>query len=168
MEAFMFKKYLIVFITLLPFLPFPVSAVNVSVLVAETGVQGGAPPFAISSIWEGILLEVFFEGGHIVSNAPVIRIPSFPDKELPGEVISDFYEAAGGGAEYFILAILDYSGVKQDGKQKQPDADIRLFRTRPYKMIYKLHADLSREKVINEDFVLIRRQLERLTAYFNE
>jgi hypothetical protein len=161
----MLKKYLTLFIILLPF---PVSAVNVSVLVAETGVRGGGPPFAISGIWEGILLDVFFEGGHIVSNAPILRLSSFPDKELPGEAVSDFYEAAGGGSEYFILAILDYSGVKQDGKQKQPDADIRLFSTRPYRMIHNLCAELSREKAVNEDVALIRRQLERLTAYFNE
>ncbi|MDR1900864.1 MAG: hypothetical protein LBQ88_01085 [Treponema sp.] len=163
----MFKKrlYGIAFIVLLPL---PLSAANVSVLVAETGLLEGVPPFAISSIWEGILLDVFFEGGHIVSNAPVIRLPSFPDKELPGEAVSDFYEAAGGGAEYFVLVILDYSRLKMDGRQKQPDASLRLFKIRPYKMIYKLQADLSKEKAINEDFALIKRQIERLTAYINE
>ncbi|MDR2095442.1 MAG: hypothetical protein LBP76_07980 [Treponema sp.] len=163
----MFKKrlYGMAFIILLPL---PLCAANVSVLVAETGLQEGSPPFAVSGIWEGILLEVFFEEGHIVSNAPVARLPAFPDKELPGEVISDFYEAAGGGAEYFILAILDYSGVKQDGKQKQPDVHLRLFRIRPYKMLHKMYADLSKEKAVNEDFTLIKRQIERLTVYFNE
>jgi hypothetical protein len=167
MEAFMLKKrlYGIAFIVLLPI---PLYAANISVLVAETGLLEGVPPFAVSSIWEGILLEVFFEEGHIVSNAPVIRLPSFPNKELPGEAVSDFYEAAGSGAEYFILAILDYSGVKQDGKQKQPDVNLRLFTTRPYKMIHKVHADLSREKAIHEDFTSIKRQVERLMVYFNE
>jgi len=106
----------------------PVKAATVSFVVAESG-QGRE---GYSAVWEDGLMGAFYEAGHIVSAGDRLRVTaaesgfragaaaartgdaaadaagdaaeSFPDAALRG-----FDEAVEGGAEYFVLAVLNYA-----------------------------------------------------------
>jgi hypothetical protein len=54
-------------------------------------------------------MEVFYESGHIVTNAPLLRLglAKSPVDDLPREVEGDLREAKEGGMEYFIVAVVD-------------------------------------------------------------
>ncbi|MDR2864974.1 MAG: hypothetical protein LBV68_05120, partial [Spirochaetaceae bacterium] len=76
-------------------------AANVSFMVIEVG-SGTSGLKRTYEVWEDGILEVFFNAGHIISNAQVQKIPFYPNAELPEEAVRDFREAGEGGSEYFI------------------------------------------------------------------
>jgi hypothetical protein len=61
-----------------------------------------------SLLWENGLMDVFFDAGHIVSNAPIMRIPEKTTEKLPDPVRIEFDQARNGGADYFIMVLLEY------------------------------------------------------------
>jgi hypothetical protein len=89
-------------------LTFPASASMVSFLLVETGLSEGAQSSQYSSVWEGGLMDVFFNAGHIVTNLPIARMEKKPAQELSGQVEGDFHEAVYGGADYFVVGFLEY------------------------------------------------------------
>jgi hypothetical protein len=117
----------------------PVFTATISVLVIETGVREGGPVNESSIIWETSLLDVFFDAGHIVSNAPIRSLNKSPNKEIPDEVRGNLEEAIQGGADFFILALLDYQGTAAVNTQKiKPQSvSLRLFSANPYKLLYE-------------------------------
>ena len=123
---------------LLIVLSFPAFASLVSFIVVETGLGEGISSTQHGSVWEGGLMEVFFDAGYIVTNSPVARMESIPIKDLTGFILMDFEEAAMGGAEYFILGLLECQA--QGG------------RAIPLNMILKLYSTESRELIFEQSF----------------
>lgn len=115
----------------------PVWASTVSFLVIETGLGEESPANESSTLWETALMDVFFDTGHIVSNAPVLRLPEKPAQEFPEEARVDFNEALSGGAEFFIIALLDYQGTSPGERPKPRNVSLRIFRIRPYQVLFK-------------------------------
>ena len=87
---------------------FPVSASMVSFLIVEAGLNDEAPGTQLGAIWEDGLMSSFFDAGHIVTNNPILRLEERPESALFGSVRHDFNDATTGGAEFFILCIIDY------------------------------------------------------------
>jgi hypothetical protein len=116
---------------LLLLLVFPASASMVSFLVVETGLSEETKT-QYGSLWEGGLMEVFFDAGHIVTNCPIARMEKMPEKDLSGPIGNDFFEAAVNGAEYFVLCFLEFQ--KKDGSV-------------PKAMVIKIY-DINAEKII--------------------
>ena len=108
-------------------------AATVSVVVVETGLssENGCTPSA--SIWESGMMDVFFEAGHIVSNAPCLQAVSAAAL-LPSEVNRDFDQARIGGAEFFVLVILNYP---KDKPEDYKEVVIRVFKVSTGEMIYE-------------------------------
>jgi hypothetical protein len=100
-------------------------------MVVETGKTDPYPVSEFSRLWENGLMDAFFNAGHIVSNIPVIQIPSGGSGELPEEVQPGFDDALAGGMEYFLLAFLDYQG--REGKPAS--IRLRLFALKPLGML---------------------------------
>jgi hypothetical protein len=115
------------------FLALPLSASMVSFLVVEEGVRPGVQAGDYSSAWEDGLMGAFFDAGHIVSNSPVLRIEKLSDAVLPQEVNVDYSEAYEGGADYFLLAVLEYR--PQDSKPYA--VCIKIFSTLSQRLIYE-------------------------------
>lgn len=115
----------------------PLSAAMVSFLVIETGFREDVPVQEFTSLWENGLMDAFFDAGHIVSNAPIIRLVLKPKKELPDEARADLDEAMSGGAEFFILALLDYQGVSDRGVGRPQSIALRLFRTKSGTLLFE-------------------------------
>jgi hypothetical protein len=91
------------------------SAAMVSFLVVETGLAEESARPQSSLLWENGLMDVFFDAGHIVSNAPIMRIPEKTTEKLPDPVRSELDEARNGGADYFILVLLEYPASAAGG-----------------------------------------------------
>ena len=110
-------------------------AAMVTFLVIEEGLRPGAEADNYSSVWEGGLMSAFFDAGHIVSNSPVLRVETLSAAELPAEAGKDFRDAADGGADYFILAVLNFN--TQERKNRPNSVIIKIFTTKTRQLIYE-------------------------------
>lgn len=117
---------------------FPLSAATVSFLVIETGLGEGEGRKDFSSLWETGLMDVFFDAGHIVSNSPIMRFPVDPEEEFPADALAELDEAREGGADFFIIALLDYEGSLPGGNKRPPKTvSLRLFGVNPYRLLFE-------------------------------
>jgi len=93
------------------FFGFGVEASMVSFYVVETGLlyDGQNKSNQHSQRWEGAFLDVFFEAGHIVTNAPIQRLETKPTGDILKAIYFDMKEARDAGSDYVIIARLDYS-----------------------------------------------------------
>ena len=136
----MFSKRIGIALFLWGLLIFPLSASMVCFLVIEAGIPASANAGEYAYHWEGGLMGAFFDAGHIVSNSPVMRLENLPlaeleRGELPREILADYNDALEGGAEFFILAILEFNS---DGGQIRPgEISIRVFNTGTRALIYE-------------------------------
>ena len=106
-------------------------AATVSVLVVETGLSPGHGTIAMA--WEYGMMDAFFDAGHIVSNVPSYQIAAVSDS-LPPEVREDLDQARIGGADFFVLILLNYS----DNTAGHPkEALIRVFRVSSGELFYE-------------------------------
>ena len=124
-----------------------INAATVSFLVIETGLPPETGINQHSVLWENGLLDVFFEAGHIVSNAPIKRLNSKPMEEFPREAMGDLNDAREGGAEFFILALLEYNGVQAPDK-----ISLRMFKLNPYKKIFEQQHNGKRSNSTREEY----------------
>jgi hypothetical protein len=112
-------------------------AAMISFMVIETGIREEMPTADSSLLWEHALLDVFFDTGHIVSNAPILRLAEKPQKSLPDEARASLAEALEGGAEFFVVAVLDYQNpLRVEGRLQPGSISLRLFKTAPYRFLY--------------------------------
>ncbi|MCL2440292.1 MAG: hypothetical protein FWD14_00985 [Treponema sp.] len=76
--------------------------------VIETGLTDSGSGHQHSVLWESAFMDVFFDAGHIVTNAPILRMERKPH----GDIINliDIDEAKDCGSDYIIITQLDYSG----------------------------------------------------------
>jgi hypothetical protein len=109
-------------------------ASNVSFIVLESGNAATVAKNA-AILWEDGIMEVFFNNGHIISNAKSRKIPEFPKEELPEEALRDFQEADEGGSDYFMVALLNYSNKSDEVAAMPESVTIRLYSVSPYKFI---------------------------------
>ncbi|MDR0486791.1 MAG: hypothetical protein LBG91_00945 [Treponema sp.] len=139
----------------------PLGAATVSCLIIETGLPPGGSN-QHSGLWESGLLDVFFESGHIVSNAPMMRLDLKPTEIFPEEARQELDEAVEGGVEYLILAILEY----QNGL-KPLNVSLRLFKTRPLAMIYETSYADTKSKNLKEEFDNLKQAARGLVPRLN-
>jgi hypothetical protein len=68
--------------------------------------------FESSSAWESGVLDALFDMGHIVSNTPIETPSSFDIKET-------LHIARDGGADYVLVAQLNYTAIPDNTSQKR-------------------------------------------------
>ena len=135
MEESMKYKHLALMAALLLVLSFPVSASMVSFLVVETGLNEEAAYMPYTGLWEGGLMDVFFDAGFIVTNSPAARMEKKPARDISGLVEDDYIDAVNGGAEYFILAFLEYQN--RGGQMSPVGIALKLYKTDSKRLIYE-------------------------------
>jgi hypothetical protein len=151
-------------------------AAMVSVLVIETGLPVERGTDRHSGLWESGLLDVFFEAGHIVSNAPVLRLPQKPDAEFPDEAGADFAEALEGGAEFFILALLEYDAPESGnaGGSEPPPLDkprnisLRVFKAQPRTLLYEQRYADSSSMNLKDEYDSVKKAVRTLIPHIND
>ena len=134
MEESMKYKHLAAMAVLLLF-SFPVSASMVSFLVVETGLNEEAEFMPYTGLWEGGLMDAFFDAGFIVTNSPAARMEKKPARDISGLVEDDYIDAVNGGAEYFILCFLEYQ--YRGGEFNPIGLALKLYKTDSKKLIYE-------------------------------
>jgi hypothetical protein len=144
---------------------FPLSAAMVSFLVIETGLPAESPSSTWSSLWESGLLDVFFEEGHIVSNAPIKRLDFKPKDIFPKEAKEDLDEAVEGGVEYFILALLDYPPPEGQEIRRPRNIALKIFRANPHRLIYEQQYAEKALPNMNEEFKSIKQSVRGLIPH---
>jgi len=111
----MFKRIAFVFFAF--FLVFGVEASMISFIVIETGLPQEAERNHHSVNMENALLDVFFDAGHIVSNAPILRFETKPSGDiLQLSAFAMEEDALNAGVDYIVLAQLDYTGAQSPGE----------------------------------------------------
>jgi hypothetical protein len=146
-------------------LTIPLSAATVSFLVMETGLSGESGSSSWSGLWESGLLDVFFEAGHIVSNAPIKRLGLKPQKTFPDEAQADLDEAAAGGAEYFILALLDYPPQVGEEIPQPRSIDLQIFSISPRRLLYKQQYSGGADRNPKDEFARIKKSVRELVPH---
>ena len=131
-------------------LAFPVSASMVSFLVVETGLNEEIRSPQFSSLWEGGLMSVFYDAGHIVTNSPIGRMEKKPSNDLSGTIKADFDEAAEGGAEYFVLGFIEY---QINGSAAVPvGMAIKLYKIDSQELIYENNFPAGNGSSLNQEY----------------
>jgi len=149
----MSKKYLIFTLLFCAFIMPQLFGATVSCLVIETGPSGGAKS-QYSTIWENNLMDVFFDIGHIVSNARMIRLDRKPAESFPGEAERDYQEARASGMDYFLIAIIEQNQT----------VSLRLFSTNSQKMINEQVYAEKRPNSAKEEIENIKRAISLIAA----
>jgi hypothetical protein len=85
-------------------LTFSVSAAMVSFYVIETGLNEEGEGRQ-SVLWENAFMDVFFDAGYIISNAPVLRLEKKPSDILQ---VINIEEAGLSGIDYMLIVLLEY------------------------------------------------------------
>ena len=164
-EDCMMKKCLAIMAFLSVFFVPGIKAANVSVLVVETGLSFEVGTNQHSGLWEDGLLDVFFDAGHIVSNAPILRIEAKPALGgIPEEAEGDFEEAIEGGADFFILAFLDYTV----GANAPQNIFLQLYRIDPYKKIFEQQYTGKNFSSIKEEYDALKTIVKGLVPHLND
>jgi hypothetical protein len=117
------------------------------------------------------MMGVFFDTGHIVSNSPMLRITEdFQEDELPEDAWIAIREALDGGAEFFVIAKLDYQHPPRVlGKEPQPRAiSIRLFRTNPFSFVYAQDYSVQSKITAKDEFINAMSAAKTITARLND
>jgi hypothetical protein len=162
----MIKKRPAVFLALLGLLGFPLHASMISILVIETCLQQETVVDEYSSLWEDGLMGVFFDAGHIVTNGTIMRLDKNPLKEFPDEAQADFHEASEGGAEYYVLALLEYKN--QDGTIKPAGISIRLYSMVPRKLIYEQRFPAGQSADLKEEYAHANQAARALISHLKD
>jgi hypothetical protein len=82
----------------------------VTIFVVETGLIDNRAEHPHSIQWENAFLDVFFEAGLIVGNAPIFRLDEKPENDLLHMVAFDPSSARIMGIDYILITILDFNG----------------------------------------------------------
>ncbi|MDR2134486.1 MAG: hypothetical protein LBP27_05205 [Treponema sp.] len=144
----------------------PLEAATVSFLVIETGLSEEAGTSQHSGLWESGLLDVFFEAGHIVSNAPILRLGKRPGEIFPDEALGKLHEAVEGGVDFFIIALLDYA--PNDAIQKPDRVSLRLFNAVSRNLIYEQQYTDKTSKNSGEEFTSLKQAVRGLVPHLND
>jgi len=151
----MIKKRLFGLAAMFLLLAFPVSAFMVSVLVVETGLSEEASSMPYAGLWEGGLMDAFFDAGHIVTNSPAARMEKKPSQIFTGFLEEDYNDAVSGGAEYFILCFLEYQN--RGGVVSPVRMDLKLYKTDSRRLVYEQNFPVGSGKNNDEEFQLAKK-----------
>jgi hypothetical protein len=173
----MAKKRLFAGLVLYILAAFHLEAATVSFLVIETGLPAEWGASQHSGLWESGLLDVFYEAGHIVSNAPVLRLTEKPRAKFPEEARADLNEALQGGAEYIILALLEYeapadvksgSGAAPADIQKPRNISLRVFRASPQTLLYEQQYTDKTSATLKDEYDSLKKAVRTLIPHLND
>jgi hypothetical protein len=116
----------------------PARAATISILIIETGRQKDLPAAEFSRNWEDAMMDSFFEQGHIVSNAPILRLAGFGGTGFPDEAArAELRNAQEGQADFLVVALLDYQGVSDKKAMKPRGVTFRLFKVNPAQVVFE-------------------------------
>ena len=158
------KKIMVSVLFFRVFTAFPLNAANVSFLIMETGLPAGNQSSQYSALWESGLFEIFFEHGHIVSNAPIMRVYEKPEEAFPSDAERDYEDAKRGGMDFFIIAIINYPVSGSRTIPKPQNVILRLFNTKTERMIHEQIFSDTKSKSSREEYDFVKKSVAEFAA----
>jgi hypothetical protein len=146
------------------FFIFNASAYMVSFFIIETGLPLEGAKTQYSKLWENTFFDVFFDAGYIVCNSPMMRIEAKPKMSLEKFVKNEVDEARDGGADYFLVAQLDYSG----GSSTPREISLVLFTVTPFRLIKEQKVMQRKYKSEKEEFEDLKSIVKGIVPKINE
>jgi hypothetical protein len=143
----------------------PAGAATISIMIIGTGATDGAVAKGTADLWESGMMDVFFEGGHIVCNSPAVRIAVPGGGELPEEARRNFADADAGGVDFFVIAQLNYPQNESSGPTGPDKVSLSLYRVRPYCVLYKTSYPLNPGLPAEERISGAKDAARRLSRY---
>jgi hypothetical protein len=138
-------------------------AETVSVVIVETGIPEDAPVIESSRNWENGLMDTFFENGHIVSNAAMLRLNPEQAKPYPSEQLFNIEEVREGGSAYYVLAVLNYTGLNEDNSIPSL-ISLRLVQVFSDEVLYEVQID-GTEISVQDELEHAKRAAEAMIPY---
>ena len=138
-------------------------AATVSVLVIETGLPPGNGCTPSATVWESGMMDAFFDAGHIVSNAPCQQLYAAVfngSGALPLEAGSDFDQARIGGADFFVLVLLNYQGDIIENQKKE--VFIRVFQVSSGDLLYETKLPGKSWGSTDEEFLFAKQNAGKI------
>jgi hypothetical protein len=105
----------------------------VSLVLVETGLPLEGAKNQYSMRWENAFFDVFFDAGYILCNSPMLRFDIKPARSMEYMIQDEMEEARQGGADYFIIAQLDYV----PGSMRPGEISLMMYTITPSKKIYE-------------------------------
>ena len=156
----MFKRTVIAIVLGLS-LCFCAHASMVSFCVVETGVPENVDERRQSLFWENAFMDVFFDAGYIISNAPILRLGGRPS----GEIIREFdvTELRRAGIDFMIIARLDYNA-----DLTLSDVSFFVYKVTPENKIYERQLDTMPPKNEKDEYTFMKSIARGLIRYIND
>jgi hypothetical protein len=118
----------------------PLQAWGESLCLAVVEQKGAQEKYEASTVWEGALMGVFFNAGHIISSFPITLVEERP-------LYQDIYQAKEGGATFFIVCIMKYDDLQLKNGQIKKDENysyigprevvVQIFTTKDGKKVFE-------------------------------
>jgi hypothetical protein len=140
---------------------------TVSVVVVEVGIPEDAPTVDSSSIWESGLMDAFYEHGHIVSNAAMLRLNADHTAPVLSEELVNIDEVKEGGSAYYVLAVLNYIGIKEP-TSRPTSISLRLVQLYPDKVLYETQIDGNGLQTQNDELERAMNAAETMIPYLKK
>jgi len=156
------KRALILFILI--FVSIGAYANMISFIVIETGLKPDPEKEVFhqhSALWENAFLDVFFDAGFIVSNAPILRVEKKPSGNILNTALINISDAREWGIDFVLIAQLDYT---TDSKTPS-EILFYLYQTSPEKKILENREKLNLSKNPRDEYEGIKTIVRGLIPY---
>jgi len=142
------------------FLSFAAGASMISFCVVETGVPLDVNERRQSLFWENAFMDVFFDAGYIISNAPILRLEGIPSGEIIGEFdLMDFRRA---GIDFIIIARLDYNA-----DLALSDVSFFIYKVTPENKIHERQLDKQPSRNERDEYTFMKTTARGLIRYID-
>jgi len=157
------KKVRIIFI-LLVFLAFNANASMISFYVIETGLSENAVRQQHSILWENAFMDVFFDAGFIVSNAPILRMEKKPAGDILASAAISLNDMRELGIDFIMITQLDYIS----DSQAPVDISFYIYMITPEeKLLLEKQIKRNSNKVVREEFNELKTIARGFIPFFN-
>jgi len=153
----MFKRTVIAVVLCLS-LGLSAHASMVSFCIIETGVPMDTEERRQSLFWENAFMDVFFDSGYIVSNAPILRLDNKPTGDLIREF--DISEIRRGGIDFMIIAKLDYND-----DLTLSDVSFFIYKINPENKIYERKIERMPSRNERDEYAYMKSIAKGLIVY---
>jgi len=153
------KKRVVFAAVLALFLNMGIGASMVSFYVIETGLSENITNVRHSELWENAFLDIFFDAGHIVSNAPILRL----EHKVNGNILRmvDMQDARDSGVEFVLIAQLDYT----DDLRAPDEISFFIYKVTPQEKILDRTITPKSFRTTNDEYNDIKAVVRGLVPY---
>ena len=152
------KKVFIVLFGL--FLTLKAEGSMVSFYLIETGLSENVNDNQYAVQWENAFMDVFFDGGLIVSNAPILRLQNKPSDDILRFV--NMNEARNAGIDIVVIGQLDFS---HNGAPS--DITFFIYQVSPIEKILERHIQGRSSRPAREEYEYMKSIARGLITYIN-